>query len=79
MRGHEYALKHLLGTHNNVLGRTGPKDWSTMWSGTTSTAREADLVVNVNLRMDSSANYSDIVLPTAHWYEKYDLTCTDLH
>ncbi|MBT4584715.1 MAG: nitrate reductase subunit alpha [Phycisphaerae bacterium] len=29
--------------------------------------------------MDSSANYSDIVLPTAHWYEKYDLTCSDLH
>ena len=42
-------------------------------------AGKLDLVVNFNLRMDSSANYADIVLPTAHWYEKHDLTCSDLH
>ena len=38
-----------------------------------------DLVVDLNFRMDSSALYSDIVLPAASWYEKTDLNSTDLH
>ncbi|MBI2847150.1 MAG: nitrate reductase subunit alpha, partial [Chloroflexi bacterium] len=38
-----------------------------------------DLVVDINFRMDTSALYSDIVLPTAMWYEKNDLNTTDLH
>ncbi len=80
MRGHEYGLKHLLGTHNNVLGQdranglVNEVEWHEQ-----APLGKLDLVVNVNLRMDSSANYADIVLPTAHWYEKYDLTCSDLH
>ena len=32
-----------------------------------------DLVVDLNFRMDTSALYSDIVLPAATWYEKADL------
>ncbi|MCP4981705.1 MAG: molybdopterin-dependent oxidoreductase [Gammaproteobacteria bacterium] len=38
-----------------------------------------DLIVNVNFQMDSSALYSDIVLPAASHYEKYDLNTTDMH
>jgi nitrate reductase alpha subunit len=38
-----------------------------------------DLVVDLNFRMDTSALYSDIVLPAATWYEKSDLNSTDLH
>jgi complex iron-sulfur molybdoenzyme family reductase subunit alpha len=38
-----------------------------------------DLVVDINFRMDSTAMYSDIVLPTASHYEKYDLSMTDMH
>ena len=38
-----------------------------------------DLIVNLNFRMDSSALYSDIVLPAASWYEKADLNSTDMH
>ena len=38
-----------------------------------------DLVVDINFRMDTSALYSDIVLPTASWYEKNDLNSTDMH
>ncbi|MFB6262751.1 MAG: nitrate reductase subunit alpha, partial [Bradymonadaceae bacterium] len=80
MRGHEYGLKHFLGTHNNVLGDERAQDHvdSVEWHEEAPIGK-MDMVVNANLRMDSSANYSDIVLPTAHWYEKYDLTCTDLH
>ncbi len=32
-----------------------------------------ELIVNANFRMDTTALYSDIVLPSAHWYEKTDL------
>jgi len=38
-----------------------------------------DLVVDLNFRMDTSALYSDIVLPAASWYEKADLNSTDMH
>ncbi len=38
-----------------------------------------DLVVDLNFRMDTSALYSDIILPSASWYEKNDLNTTDLH
>jgi len=38
-----------------------------------------DLVVDINFRMDSTAMYSDIVLPAASHYEKYDLSQTDMH
>ncbi|MCK6695901.1 MAG: molybdopterin-dependent oxidoreductase, partial [Thermoanaerobaculia bacterium] len=38
-----------------------------------------DLVVDLNFRMDTSALYSDIVLPAATWYEKADLNTTDMH
>src|SRR5512133_646149 len=38
-----------------------------------------DLIVDLNFRMDTSALYSDIVLPSASWYEKADINTTDLH
>jgi len=38
-----------------------------------------DLVVDINFRLDSTALYSDIVLPAASHYEKTDLNMTDMH
>ncbi|MBX9633518.1 MAG: molybdopterin-dependent oxidoreductase [Magnetospirillum sp.] len=38
-----------------------------------------ELVVNINIRMDTTALYSDVVLPSAHWYEKTDLNFTEEH
>lgn len=38
-----------------------------------------ELIVNINFRMDSTALYSDVVLPSAHWYEKLDLNVTMEH
>ena len=38
-----------------------------------------DLVIDLNFRMDTSALYSDIVLPAVTWYEKADLNSTDMH
>ncbi len=41
--------------------------------------KDLDLIVDVNFRMDTTALYSDIVLPAASYYEKADLSSTDCH
>lgn len=71
-KGHEYFLKHYLGTHSNAVAEdvSGQEQ---------APEGKLDLVVDINFRMDTSALYSDIVLPTATWYEKNDLNSTDLH
>ena len=38
-----------------------------------------DLMVDINFRLNSTGAYSDIILPTATWYEKNDLNTTDMH
>ena len=38
-----------------------------------------DLLVTLDFRMSTTCLYSDIVLPTATWYEKNDLNTTDMH
>jgi len=79
MKGHEYALKHYLGTHSNVIAKdVEDKPEEIKWHDIAPVGK-MDLVVDLNFRMDSSALYSDIVLPAASWYEKADLNSTDLH
>ena len=81
MRGQELALKHFLGTHHNVLWDHEPakgKVKEIKWREPAPTGK-LDLLVNLNIRMDSTANYADVVLPAAFWYEKYDVTFGDMH
>jgi nitrate reductase alpha subunit len=81
MRGHELALKHWLGTHNNVMWEDEPAKGlvnEIKWHDEAAVGK-LDLLVNLNIRMDSSANYSDVVLPAAFWYEKHDVTFGDMH
>ena len=80
MKGHEYALKYLLGTHHNILGEEQSKGkvHEIEWREDAPIGR-LDLLVTLDFRMCSSANYADVVLPAAHWYEKHDLTVSDLH
>ena len=40
---------------------------------------ELDLLVTLDFRMSTTCLYSDIVLPTATWYEKNDLNTSDMH
>ncbi|MBI4444192.1 MAG: nitrate reductase subunit alpha [Acidobacteria bacterium] len=79
-KGHEYFLKHYLGTHTNTIAEDMAKDSvkDVVWHETAPQGK-MDLVVDLNFRMDTSALYSDIVLPAATWYEKSDLNSTDLH
>ncbi len=79
-KGHEYMLKHYLGTKNAVASteRAEGTVEDVIWREA-ATDGKFDLVVDLNFRMDTSALYSDVVLPTASWYEKDDLNTTDLH
>ena len=79
-KGHEYFLHHYLGTHTNKVAQELAEDSvkEVVWHETAPQGK-MDLVVDINFRMDTSALYSDIVLPTATFYEKADLNSTDLH
>ncbi len=79
-KGHEFFLKHYLGTHHNDIAPEVAKGTveDVKWHEEAPTGK-MDLVVDLNFRMDTSALYSDIVLPAATWYEKDDLNTTDMH
>ncbi len=79
-KGHEYFLRHYLGTHDNAIapdiaeGSVHDVEFHKV-----APQGKMDLVVDLNFRMDTSALYSDLVLPAASWYEKADLNSTDMH
>ena len=81
-KGHEYFLKHLLGTTHGVqgkdLGSDDAKPMEVKWHDRAPEGK-LDLVVTIDFRMSTTCLYSDIVLPTATWYEKNDLNTSDMH
>jgi nitrate reductase alpha subunit len=81
-KGHEYFLKHLLGTSHGVqgkdLGAEEAKPIEVTWHDQAPEGK-LDLLVTLDFRMSTTCLYSDIVLPTATWYEKNDLNTSDMH
>jgi nitrate reductase alpha subunit len=81
-KGHEYFLKHLLGTDHGVqgqdLGKDEAKPTEVTWHAEGPRGK-LDLLVTLDFRMSTTCLYSDIVLPTASWYEKNDLNTSDMH
>ncbi|MCI0492601.1 MAG: nitrate reductase subunit alpha [Planctomycetes bacterium] len=79
-KGHEYFLRHYLGTHDNIVAEDLAADsiHEVTWREKAPQGK-MDLIVDLNFRMDTSALYSDIILPAATWYEKADLNSTDMH
>ncbi len=82
-KGHEYFLKHFLGTQSSVLGPDlgaagRDRHREVVWRSEAPQGK-VDLVVTLDFRMSTTCLYSDIVLPTATWYEKNDLNTTDMH
>ena len=81
-KGHEYMLHYLLGTKHGILGEETihdgirPTEIDFEPNGATG---KLDLVTTLDFRMSSTCLYSDIVLPTATWYEKDDLNTSDMH
>ena len=82
-KGHEYFLKHLLGTDHGVMGKDlgeegGQLPKEAIWHKDAPRGK-LDLLVTIDFRMSTTCVYSDIVLPTASWYEKNDLNTSDMH
>lgn len=79
-KGHEYFLKHLLGAQNGVMQELVPEaaGKEIKWRDDAPIGK-LDLLVDINFRLNSTGAYSDIILPTATWYEKNDLNTTDMH
>jgi nitrate reductase alpha subunit len=84
-KGNEYFLEHLLGAGSNLRATETPAElrpqdvvWRDRADGGGPSGK-LDLLVSIDFRMTSSTLLSDIVLPAATWYEKHDLSSTDMH
>ncbi|HEX5466095.1 MAG TPA: nitrate reductase subunit alpha [Candidatus Limnocylindrales bacterium] len=81
-KGHEYFLKHLLGSATHAVRaeesppEARPRD--VRWRDEAPEGK-VDLMVTADFRMTGTCLFSDVVLPAATWYEKHDLSSTDLH
>ena len=78
-KGHEYFLKHLLGTTHGVQGEETVAGTKEVVAHAKGPEGKLDLLVTLDFRMSTTCLYSDIVLPTATWYEKNDLNTSDMH
>jgi nitrate reductase alpha subunit len=79
-KGNEYFLRHLLGTDANLRAtdREGVRPTEVTWRDE-APAGKLDLLLSLDFRMTSTTLFSDVVLPAATWYEKHDLSSTDMH
>ena len=80
-KGNEYFLKHLLGTTSSVRATETPPDKRPRDVTWVDEAPEGklDLLLSLDFRQTSTTIFSDVVLPAATWYEKHDLSTTDMH
>ncbi|MFC8046032.1 nitrate reductase subunit alpha [Nocardia sp. NPDC057353] len=79
-KGNEYFHRHLLGTDSNLQtdDTPGVRPQELVWRDEAATGK-LDLLLSLDFRMTSTTLFSDIVLPAATWYEKHDLSSTDMH
>ena len=78
-KGNEYFLRHLLGTDNNVrAGGARAPAADVTWRDEAPEGK-LDLLLTLDFRMTSTTLFADVVLPAATWYEKHDLSTTDMH
>ncbi len=82
-KGMEYFMRHLVGTQNSVMGpdlkESGEQIPQEVKWHEKAPEGKLDLLVTLDFRMSTTALHSDIVLPAASWYEKNDLSTSDMH
>ncbi|WP_067185135.1 nitrate reductase subunit alpha, partial [Microtetraspora niveoalba] len=89
-KGNEYFLKHLLGADSSLRAteaEPGRRPRDVVWRDSSENETgegggprgKLDLLLSLDFRMTSTTLFSDIVLPAATWYEKCDLSSTDMH
>ncbi|GAA4095902.1 hypothetical protein GCM10022214_69060 [Actinomadura miaoliensis] len=80
-KGNEYFLRHLLGAADNATtppAGPGTRPAEVAWRDDEPRGK-LDLLLALDFRMTSTTLYADLVLPAATWYEKHDLSSTDMH
>ncbi|NUT49617.1 MAG: nitrate reductase subunit alpha [Saccharothrix sp.] len=80
-KGNEYFLRHLLGTDAEARSEETPPEGrpeDVAWHDEAPEGK-LDLLTTIDFRMTSTALFADVVLPAATWYEKHDLSTTDMH
>ncbi len=80
-KGAEYFTRHLLGTHSSLRAEEAPEEVrprDVKWHQEAPEGK-LDLLLSLDFRQTSSTLLSDVVLPAATWYEKHDLSSTDMH
>jgi len=80
-KGNEYFLHHLLGADAAIRAQQTPpgrRPAEVAWPERAAVGK-LDLLVSLDFRMTSTGLFSDVLLPAATWYEKYDLSSTDMH
>ncbi|MCD8809458.1 nitrate reductase subunit alpha [Mammaliicoccus sciuri] len=78
-KGQEYFMKHLLGTKSGLLANPNEMDKPEEIVWREETTGKLDLLVALDFRMTATPLYADVVLPAATWYEKHDISSTDMH
>lgn len=78
-KGQEYFMKHLLGTKSGLLANPNETDKPEEIVWREETTGKLDLLVVLDFRMTATPLYADVVLPAATWYEKHDISSTDMH
>jgi nitrate reductase alpha subunit len=80
-KGMEYFMRHLVGADDAVrAGETPPgvRPAEVTWREPAPRGK-LDLLTAIDFRMTSTCTFADVVLPAATWYEKHDLSSTDMH
>nr|WP_244963494.1 nitrate reductase subunit alpha [Actinomyces trachealis] len=80
-KGTEFFLRHMVGADNDVNATETPegrRPASMTWRDEAPQGK-LDLMWTADFRNTSTTLHSDVVLPAATWYEKYDLSTTDMH
>jgi nitrate reductase alpha subunit len=80
-KGNEFFVNHLLGGDAAVRAPETPPELRPTEVTWRETAGEGklDLFVAFDFRMTSQDLLCDVLFPAATWYEKYDLSSTDMH
>ena len=80
-KGMEYFMRHLIGADDAVRAEESPpqlRPADVTWRDEAPRGK-LDLLTAIDFRMTSTCTYADVVLPAATWYEKHDLSSTDMH
>ncbi|UQU68638.1 nitrate reductase subunit alpha [Couchioplanes caeruleus] len=80
-KGNEYFMRHLLGVEGSATADECDPDHrprDVAWRDDAPTGK-VDLLTAIDFRMTNTGLHADVVLPAATWYEKHDISTTDMH